>query len=138
MKLTDTTDSITTQNTSSSLGTSENPFLDSNTKFSLKLFREIANQDSGENIAISPLSISLALSMLLNGADGETFDQISKVLDFSELSLSQINYSSEELMMKLSSDDENAKVLIANSIWKNLGFQTRPKFLETGHWFLKG
>ena len=46
--------------------------------FGLKLFREL--QEEGKNMAISPLSISLALSMAAEGADGDTYAEMARVL----------------------------------------------------------
>ena len=47
--------------------------------FDVKLFKRLCEK-SDENIFISPLSISLALSMLLLGSDGTTRQQLEKEL----------------------------------------------------------
>ena len=43
-----------------------------NTKFGFKLLRDLREREPGGNIFISPLSISIALTMTYNGAVGET------------------------------------------------------------------
>lgn len=43
-----------------------------NTTFGFKLFDEIRKTEQDKNIFISPLSLSVALAMTLNGAAGET------------------------------------------------------------------
>lgn len=45
--------------------------------FTFNLFNKIPGSQGG-NVMVSPLSISLALSMALNGADGTTKDDMDK------------------------------------------------------------
>lgn len=87
--------------------------------FSVKLFQKSVTK--GRNSLVSPVSVSLALGMTANGADGETRKQFENVLgggmDIGELSR---NYSVFANRLK---SIQSGKLQIANSIWyrdKNL------------------
>jgi serine protease inhibitor len=53
-------------------GPADSRLVSANTSFGFKLFAEVAKQDAGKNVFISPASIGLALAMTYNGAAGET------------------------------------------------------------------
>ena len=63
----------------------------SNTKFAFNIFKELSIEDQNRNIFISPLSISLALAMTYNGAEGATRDAMASALQFGNMSLEEIN-----------------------------------------------
>ncbi|MBM3292559.1 hypothetical protein FJY84_07760, partial [Candidatus Bathyarchaeota archaeon] len=54
-----------------------------NTRFALNIFKTLQEEDLNKNIFISPLSISIALSMTYNGAGGTTKQAMTNVLQFS-------------------------------------------------------
>ena len=60
--------------------------------FSAALFRKTVadEEDPDKNVLISPLSVSLALGMTMNGAKGVTLDEMQKVLG-GELTAEQLN-----------------------------------------------
>ncbi|MBQ5440296.1 MAG: hypothetical protein IIT49_05880, partial [Clostridia bacterium] len=49
--------------------------------FSTFLFTNVMDNSEDENVLISPLSVYTALSMLENGADGDTFKEINNALN---------------------------------------------------------
>ena len=53
---------------------------DANTQFGFKLLDELRKQSEDKDIFISPLSISLALAMAYNGAEGETKGAMAETL----------------------------------------------------------
>ena len=53
-----------------------------NTQFALTMLQQLDDASTGENLCFSPLSLALALSMTLNGAEGETYDAIAKTLGY--------------------------------------------------------
>ena len=55
------------------------PLAEANANFSLALFQKIAEETPTGNVFFSPLSISLALAMVLLGARGNTATQMSEV-----------------------------------------------------------
>lgn len=66
--------------------------------FSYDIFRKISASESQKNIIISPLSISVALGMALNGSAGETRSAMKETLGVTALELQQINESYQSLI----------------------------------------
>ena len=60
-------------------------------KFSFDLYREVAKAEKEENFCLSPLSASLCLGMIMNGADGNTYAEMQKTLGFEGFTNQQIN-----------------------------------------------
>jgi serine protease inhibitor len=109
----------------------------SSNDFAFRIFRETAaTAGADDNMMISPLSISYALGMALNGAGSATYDSISKVLGFDQLSLHDINYNYKQLVPFLVNADPTTSLKIANSIWYRTGFTPEQPFLDTtGYYF---
>lgn len=85
----------------------------------------------GHNVMVSPLSISLALSMALNGADGTTKSDMINTLGFSGLSVDEINQIYTELIPALKKADADVVMNIANSIWIRKSFPVLEPFITT-------
>lgn len=96
--------------------------------FSLEMFREVVKQDETENIFISPLSISMALGMTLNGAKEETFEEIQHTLNFKDLEMQEINEGYQQLIEDISNADPDVQAEIANSLWNKEGFEINDEF----------
>lgn len=105
-------------------------FCESNNKFGFKVFKEIVKEQADENIFISPMSISYALGMTFNGADGKTKEEMAKTLEFGNLTDSEINASFKALMKKLMELDPKVMMEIANSIWYRENVDVLKKFKE--------
>jgi serpin B len=103
-----------------------------NTKFALSLFRELVAEDMNRNIFISPLSISMALAMTYNGAEGTTKDAMAKTLNFGNMTLEEINREYSKLIESLENVDPAVKLLIGNSVWMKKEFEpiVKSSFLE--------
>src|SRR5205085_9557059 len=99
-----------------------------------KLFAEVAKQPR-ENIFISPLSVALVLSMVYNGARGETQRAMAEALDLSGANLDEINQSSAALLQSLGQIDPAIHLAIANSAWARQGTSFAPDFLERAQQF---
>ena len=104
--------------------------LDGNTEFSFKIFRELVTEDKDENIFISPLSISTALAMTYNGAEGETKEEMAEALEFKGISLEDLNQGFKDLMVGIQNADDEIELNIANSIWLREGFDCKEDFLD--------
>lgn len=98
--------------------------------FSIDVFKEVVDKDTSENVFISPLSISIALGMTLNGAKGETFEEMRETLAFHDLNLSEINEGYKYLIEQLTTADPKVQLEIANSVWNKLGFEVEEEFME--------
>lgn len=103
-----------------------------NTKFALDLFRELIAEDANKNIFISPLSISMALAMTYNGAEGTTKDAMAKTLNLGNMTLEEINREYSNLIESLKNVDQAVKLLIGNSVWIKQEFEpfVKSSFLQ--------
>ncbi len=108
----------------------EKRLIEADRAFSYEIFRKTVAWDDEENVFISPLSISMALAMTVNGAKGETFDQMRETLKMQGMDLDQINDAFKSLIDLLVNVDPKVKLKIANSIWHEENFTVKPDFLE--------
>ncbi|HRQ70844.1 MAG TPA: serpin family protein, partial [bacterium] len=95
----------------------ENDLVNSNTEFALKMFKALLEADKDKNVFISPVSISVALAMTMNGAADETFDGMMEALEFAGLTLENVNESFLLLLESLEYSDKDVLLTLANSIW---------------------
>lgn len=98
--------------------------------FGFELFKEVCQLNGGKNLMISPLSVSYALGMTYNGANGSTLQAFNDVLHFGDLSQEDVNESYKDLMDQLLNLDEKVEFSLANSIWYKEGFQVIPDFVQ--------
>ena len=101
-----------------------------NLKFALKVFNKIEEQNSDENIFISPLSLSIALAMTYNGALEETQNAMANTLEFQSMSLDEVNEEYLKLIKSLQRCDSKVELSIANSIWIRDNYPVRDDFIE--------
>ncbi len=102
----------------------------SSSEFGFNVFKEIVHDQPDSNIFISPLSISMALGMTYNGAEGETEEAMRTTLGYGDLTDEQINKNYASLIHLLSNQDETVRMDIANSIWIREGFQVQDEFID--------
>jgi serpin B len=109
----------------------------SSNNFGFELFQKlVANSETPtENIMISPLSISLALSMTFNGASGLTRTDIQNTLGFGGLTDDEININNKQIVNALLNLDNNVDFSIANSIWYRNTFSVLPDFISVNRDF---
>ncbi|UCE65443.1 MAG: serpin family protein [Candidatus Zixiibacteriota bacterium] len=105
--------------------------------FGLKLFQEIIKAEEGNNVIISPLSISMALTMVYNGAEGETREAMAGTLELRGAFSNKINESYKNLSETLTSLDSTVVFQIANSIWYRQGLRVEDDFLDMNRSFFK-
>lgn len=100
-------------------------------EFGVELFTKVA-QEENKNLMLSPLSASAALTMLLNGCDGDTYDQLSEMLNYPEnMTMSEINEVYRSLVAQLLVVDPKVKLALANAIFYRQGFSVKNPFLNT-------
>ena len=105
--------------------------LDADNEFGMELFRRVnSGLKDDENMAVSPLSVSLALAMTYNGAAGDTRIAMEETLKLAGLSRDEINQLYRDLVMALLSDDPEVKLEIANSIWYRDDYEILAEFIE--------
>jgi len=99
--------------------------------FGIKLFKEVLQaEDPDTNVMISPLSVSLALAMTYNGADGDTKEAMEETLELAGLTTDQINENYKFLIDALSGVDPKVLMNIANSIWYKHTFPVEQDFID--------
>ena len=107
-----------------------------NTDFAFAFYDQIREDDS--NIIFSPISLSLALSMTLAGADNTTQDEMLNALQF-DLPEESVHAAINALLLAIDEsqsqtmedrDGSNFQLNIANSIWGQDGFDFRQDFLD--------
>jgi len=99
--------------------------------FGINLFKEVLEAaEPEENVMISPLSVSLALAMTYNGADGDTKEAMEKTLELYGLTVDEINENYKMLIDALASVDPKVLMSIANSIWYEQTFNVEQDFID--------
>ena len=101
------------------------PFVDANTNFGMKLFAEL--NERGENIMISPLSISIAMAMTVGGAGNSgTFDELMDFLGYKAAGYDDYMTLNEQFDIHLQSltyFDKDFELSLANSMWLDDDFR---------------
>lgn len=98
----------------------ERTLVEQNSDFAFNLFRKTRNT---ENHVISPLSITYALGMLNNGADGITREEICQVLSGGRqegyADVATMNAFCKKMLTESALLDEDTRMAIANNIYFN-------------------
>jgi len=106
--------------------------VDANTRFAFDIMRELGEEDDGKNIFISPFSISMALAMAYNGAEGSTREAMADTLQFSGMNLARVNQGYLELIGSLENVDSQLSLSIGNSVWVDRWFEQKVNKTFTG------
>jgi serine protease inhibitor len=88
--------------------------------FGLNLLNTLIPGSSGGNVAISPLSVALALQIVYNGAAGSTQTAMAQTLQLGSLSTADLNNDNAALHAALLNPDANVQLTMANSLWMRL------------------
>lgn len=100
------------------------PFVEANTNFGMKLFAKLS--EPGENIMISPLSISIAMAMTLGGAGNSgTYDELMDFLGYKAAGFDDymtLNGQFDFLLQSLTYFDKDFELSLANSMWLDDAF----------------
>jgi serpin B len=104
-----------------------------NTGFALRLLTELQREQEGQNIFISPLSVSIALAMTYNGANASTRDAMGSTLGLQGMSEDAVNSGYSDLIESLLSADSDVSLNIGDSVWIRSGFTqaVSPTFTDT-------
>ena len=122
-------------------------------QFAFDIFQKvIQNEKEGDNICFSPLSASKALSLVQNGADSNTLEELQTALGFKGLSCEEVNRYNQQLTESLTSlppftydpdgdlteseareqyEWEHPICELANALWTKVGFSCYESFYET-------
>ena len=97
------------------------------TKFALDLVKLTAKDQVGQNVLVSPYSVSQALGMTANGAQNDTRTEMETVLGGK---MEALNPAFSK-MRTTAPNTKDAKLSTANSIWVRDGYAVRDDFLQT-------
>ena len=114
---------------------SEKTLIESSNEFGLRLFREITSTEGNTNVFISPLSVSMALGMTYNGADGKTREEMADLLGLSGMTITEANQAYQSLIELLHGLDPEVAFSIANSIWLRQDFPVKEEFIDLNQTF---
>ena len=117
------------------LSSGEQAVIGASNAFGFNLLRELDRTRADSNIFMSPLSASMALGMTMNGASGQTFDEMRSTLGFGAQPSAEINASYRSLIDMLRALDQTVDVRIANAIWYRTGFPFEATFLDESKQF---
>ena len=106
-----------------------------NTAFGFNLLTTLRSEDPIANMFISPLSISIALTMTYNGAAGATERAMAEVLEIEGLDRYTVNRSNLALQEGLGNREPKVEIAIANSIWNRQGIAFNSDFLNQNRQF---
>jgi serpin B len=99
--------------------------------FGLKMFRELVREASPDsNVFISPMSISMALGMTMNGAAGATEEAMKTTLEFGDMDIQEIDECYKSVIDLLTGLDADVAFEIANSIWYRPRLNVLQEFLN--------
>ncbi|MBO4699237.1 hypothetical protein J5690_06465 [bacterium] len=103
------------------------PFVEANTNFGMNLFAKL--NEYGENIMISPLSISIAMAMTLGGAGNSgTYDELMDFLGYKAVGFDDymtLNGQFDFLLQSLTYFDKDFELSLANSMWLDDAFSKK-------------
>jgi serpin B len=112
------------------LTVTEKKLVQSGNNFGFKFFKKMNEANTDKNVFLSPLSVSVALGMTLNGAREQTFDAMRSTLEFEGLMQEEINGSYLSLIRLLQGLDKKVVFEIANSIWYRNELNVQKKFID--------
>lgn len=112
------------------LSVGEQQAVRSGNQFAFRLLRQV-DQGKTDNVLLSPLSVSYALGLTMNGAAGTTLSEMQQVLGWENTARADINVAYRDLMRLLPSvDSSNVTVQIANGIWVRSPNQPDAGFID--------
>ena len=98
--------------------------------FAFDLLKKTISSSGETNVFVSPLSVSIALGMAWNGANGATKTEMETAMKMSGMSVADINGYYQIMQSTLPGIDPLTKLSIANSLWYKTGFSVKPDFLK--------
>lgn len=111
--------------------------VDCSNGFTFDLFGKLCETKGNSSIVSSPLSVTYALGMLNNGAEGNTRKQINDVLGFGDSGADSINAFCYKLINTAPVLDSLTKILIANTIFVNKNETLKELFVRKANLYYK-
>ncbi|MEO8210503.1 MAG: serpin family protein [bacterium] len=100
----------------------------SSNNFAISLFNRL---DQNKNLFFSPLSISTALAIAVNGARGTTLKSIKSTLKIKEdLNLQNNDFKNFLTLLNINRMEDSMELSIANSLWMQQDYKFNKSFVE--------
>ncbi len=112
------------------LTTNEKAAVQSGNAFGFDLLKKLTDTLGNKNLMISPLSISQALLMAYNGAEGETEPAFRQTMHLPATGRNEINKANKSLREALLNVDPKITLNIANSGWYRNTFSVKQDFID--------
>jgi serpin B len=114
----------------SNAGSDVTVIADANNRFAFAAYADLSKTEAEKNIFISPYSISTALAMTYEGAQGETALQMMKVFHFPE-DINSLRQGYSGIQKILNAKNTYYDLSSANSLWPQKGCEFLKNYLET-------
>lgn len=104
------------------------PVRDASNDFGLGTFHRLYAQSKDGNVAFSPLSLSLALAMAAEGAEGNTYKQFSDVIGWQSSNKEEVGAYYQKMIAGLVEADRSVQFTSANSFWTATEFPLKTDY----------
>jgi serine protease inhibitor len=123
--------------THAALSSASTNVADADNAFGFRLLNAVQKTIPSGNVALSPVSAALDLSMVLNGADGQTRQEMLSALSLSGWELSAINEANAQLIKVIRTPANSITLSVADSLWADSRRVTlRPGYVkQTQAWY---
>jgi serpin B len=99
--------------------------------FGFRLLAAVQKTMPGDNVVLSPVSAALDLSMVLNGAAGQTRQEMLAALSLSGLDLDAVNTANAQLIKVIRTPAKSITLSVADSLWvDSRPADHRPDYLK--------
>jgi serine protease inhibitor len=100
-----------------------------NLDFAFRLRTAVSGSAAPTNLLLSPLSVSIALAMVFNGAHGATRQAMAAAMDLRAMTTVALNSANATLLAGLAARDPNVDLEIADSLWQRQDLTLLPAFV---------
>jgi len=109
--------------------------VEGNHAFAGELYRVLAGEDEVGNLFFSPFSVSSALGMTMEGAGGETAEEMRRVLQAPSVggedwTTKRMHAAMGRLTAEFNVEDAPYELVVANALWGEQTMPFNPEFLE--------
>lgn len=107
----------------------------------IDVLKDVSQDSNEDNVIISPLSLSVVLALLSNGAEKDTKKEIEALINPHGLTTDQLNNQYSLILNIINSlgyEEDNKRAMlahIANSMWISRNFPLEEKFVEDGNMY---
>jgi len=108
-----------------------------NRNFAFDLLQAVNEFDAEKNVFTSPMSVSIALTMLYNGTNGAGKAEMDHVMHLNGIDLETLNQNYFCLLNEIVELDDEVILNIANSIWTRNNFQAKEEFVAFAEEYLE-